>query len=127
MLYRLLILLTKLGINALALLVVTSLFKGIRLDNNQTLIVTSVVLALVNTYLRPFVVILTLPINILTLGLFTVVINAAMLEVVSLADSVVPHRYVLDRDGRCAGDQHHQPPAELVSPPDNFQVKVFRG
>jgi len=83
MLYRLLILITKLGINALALLVVTSIFKGIRLDNNQTLIVTSVVLALVNTYLRPLVVVLTLPINIFTLGLFTLVINALMLKFVS--------------------------------------------
>src|SRR5271154_4711895 len=83
MLYRFLILITKLAINALALVVVTSIFKGIRLDNNQALVAAAVVLALVNTYLRPLVVILTLPINILTLGLFTLVINGAMLELVS--------------------------------------------
>jgi putative membrane protein len=83
MAYRLLILITKLAINALALVVVTAIFKGIRLDNNQTLIATAVVLSLVNTWLRPLVVILTLPINILTLGLFTLVINALMLEFVS--------------------------------------------
>jgi len=41
------------------------------------------VLALVNTWLRPLVVLLTLPINVLTLGLFTLVINALMLELVS--------------------------------------------
>jgi putative membrane protein len=81
--YRLLILLTKLAINALALLVVTAIFKGIRFDNNQAMIAAAVVLALVNTWLRPLVVILTLPINILTLGLFTFVINALMLELVS--------------------------------------------
>ena len=81
--YRFLILITKLAINALALVVVTAIFKGIRLDNNQALIATAVVLALVNTYLRPLVVLLTLPINILTLGLFTLVINALMLELVS--------------------------------------------
>jgi putative membrane protein len=83
MLYRLLILLTKLAINALALLVVRSIFRGIDFDNNQAMIAAAVVLALVNTYLRPLVVILTLPINILTLGLFTLVINAGMLELVS--------------------------------------------
>jgi len=83
MVYRFLILITKLAINALALVVVTAIFKGIRLDNNQTLIATAVVLSLVNTWLRPLVVILTLPINILTLGLFTLVINALMLEFVS--------------------------------------------
>ena len=83
MLYRFLILLTKLAINALALLVVASIFHGFRFDNNRAMIAAAVVLALVNTYLRPLVVILTLPINILTLGLFTLVINAGMLELVS--------------------------------------------
>ena len=83
MMYRILILITKLAINALALLVVTSMFQGIRLDNNRATIAAAVVLALVNTYLRPLVVLLTLPINILTLGLFTLVINALMLELVS--------------------------------------------
>jgi putative membrane protein len=83
MFYRLLILITKLAVNALALLVVTSMFKGIRLDSTQATVATAVVLALVNTYLRPLVVVLTLPINILTLGLFTLVINALMLELVS--------------------------------------------
>ena len=83
MLYRFLILITKLAVNAIALLVVTSLFKGIRLDSNQATIAAAVVLVLVNTYLRPLVVLLTLPINVLTLGLFTLVINALMLELVS--------------------------------------------
>jgi putative membrane protein len=83
MLYRFLILITKLAVNAIALLVVSSMFQGIRLDNNRATIAAAVVLALVNTYLRPLVVLLTLPINILTLGLFTLVINALMLELVS--------------------------------------------
>ena len=83
MLYRFLILLTKLAINALALLVVASIFHGVRFDNNRAMIAAAVVLALVNTYLRPLVVILTLPINVLSLGLFTLVINAGMLELVS--------------------------------------------
>jgi putative membrane protein len=80
---RFLILITKLAINALALVVVDAIFQGIWFDNDQATIAAAVVLALVNSYLRPLVVVLTLPINVLTLGLFTLVINALMLELVS--------------------------------------------
>jgi putative membrane protein len=80
---KLLILFSKLAINALALLVVDAIFRRIWLDTTQATIAAAVVLALVNTYLRPFVVLLTLPINVLTLGLFTLVINALMLKLVS--------------------------------------------
>jgi putative membrane protein len=80
---RVLIFITKLAINALALLVVDTLFRGIWFDNNQATVIAALVLALVNTYLRPLVVVLTMPINILTLGLFTLVINALMLKLVS--------------------------------------------
>jgi putative membrane protein len=83
MAYRLLIFLVKLGINALALLLAAQIFPKIWFDNQQATVIAAVVLALVNTYLRPLVVILTLPINILTLGLFTLVINGLMLELVS--------------------------------------------
>ena len=44
MVYRTLILITKLAINALALLVVTSIFQGIHFDNNQAMIAAAVVL-----------------------------------------------------------------------------------
>ena len=83
MAYRLLIFLVKLGINALALLLAAQIFHKIWFDNQQATFIAALVLALVNTYLRPLVVILTLPINILTLGLFTLVINGLMLELVS--------------------------------------------
>ena len=76
-------LLTKLAINALALLIVDEMFARIWLDNTQVTIASAVVLALVNTYLRPLILALTLPVNLLTLGLFTLVINAAMLKLVS--------------------------------------------
>jgi putative membrane protein len=127
MLYRLLILITKFAINALALVVVTSIFKGIRLDNNQTLIATSVVLALVNTYLRPLVVSLTLPINILTLGLFTVVINAAMLEFVSW---LIPSFHIDTFWTAMGGALVISLISLLLSwflRPDKVQVRVYRG
>ncbi len=80
---RLFILFTKLAINALALLVVDALLDGITLADTKTTIAAAVLLALVNTWLRPVVLLLTLPVNVLTLGLFTLVINAAMLGLVS--------------------------------------------
>ena len=83
MVYRLLIFITKLAINALALFVVDAIFERIWFDSTQYTIAAAVVLALVNAYLRPVIVLLTLPINILTLGLFTLVINAGMLYFVA--------------------------------------------
>ncbi len=127
MLYRLLILLTKLAINALALLVVTSIFQGIHFDNNQAMIAAAVVLALVNTYLRPLVVILTLPINILTLGLFTLVINAAMLELVSW---LIPAFHIKDFWTALGGALVISIISFLLNwflRPDKVHVQVFRG
>jgi putative membrane protein len=83
MLKRLVIVLMKLAVNALALLAVDSLFRGIWVDNPRATLLAAVALALVNTYIKPLVVALTLPFNVLTLGLLTLVINAAMLELVS--------------------------------------------
>lgn len=80
---RLLILFAKLAINALALLVTDAVLEGIRFETTQATMAAAVLLALVNAYLRPLIVLLTLPINILTLGLFTLVINATLLKFVS--------------------------------------------
>jgi putative membrane protein len=127
MLYRLLILITKLAINALALLVVASIFKGIRFDNNQAMIAAAVVLALVNAYLRPLVVILTLPITILTLGTFTFVINALMLELVSW---LIPAFHIDTFWTAMGGALVISIVSFLLSwflRPDKFQVRVFRG
>jgi putative membrane protein len=125
--YRFLILITKLAINALALVVVTAIFKGIRLDNNQALIATAVVLALVNTWLRPLVVILTLPINILTLGLFTLVINALMLE---LAAWLIPAFHIDTFWTAIEGALVMSIVSFLLNwflRPDKVQVRVYRG
>ena len=88
---KLLVLFTKLAVNALALLVVDAVFQGIELRDTQTMIAAAVVLALVNSFLRPVVIILTLPINVLTLGLFTLVINALMLMLVGW---LIPSFYI---------------------------------
>lgn len=67
-------------LNALALLVVAYVFPGwIHLSGFLAAVVAAVLLGIVNAVIRPVALVLTLPLNIVTLGLFTFVINAAML------------------------------------------------
>ena len=65
-------------INALALLALPYIFDSIRVDSVYTALITALVLGLVNTLIRPLLILLTLPINILMLGLFTFVINGLL-------------------------------------------------
>ena len=53
----------------------------IRVTDFQSAVLAALVLAIVNALIRPVVIVLTLPVNILTLGLFTLVINALMLYI----------------------------------------------
>src|SRR3990172_12018205 len=75
------------SVNLLALVVAGSLINGIRIQSIAMGILAAGILVVVNAVIRPVVLVLTLPINLLTLGLFTLVINAAMLMLVS---EVVP-------------------------------------
>jgi putative membrane protein len=75
------------SINLLALVVAGSVMQGIRIESMEMGIIAAGILGIVNAVIRPVVIILTLPINLLTLGLFTLVINAAMLMIVA---SIVP-------------------------------------
>jgi len=75
------------SINLLALITAAVLIKGIRIQSIEMGIIAAGILGIVNAVIRPVVLVLTLPINLLTLGLFTLVINAAMLKLVSM---VVP-------------------------------------
>ncbi len=65
--------------NALALLLVSYIIDGIYLRDPLAAFAAAAVLGVVNAIVRPIVLLLTLPITIVTLGLFTLVINAAML------------------------------------------------
>jgi len=69
--------------NALALFLLSRLIRGIEVDGILPALVASALLGLVNAVLRPLVILITLPINILTLGLFTFVINGALLYLVA--------------------------------------------
>ncbi len=71
------------SINLLALVTAGSLIQGINIESIGMGILAAGILGIVNAVIRPVVLILTLPINLLTLGLFTLVINAAMLMLVA--------------------------------------------
>ena len=73
-------LILKLLINAAALWVAGELITGIDLDGDfWTILLVALVFGLVNTFIKPILKALSLPVIILTLGLFTVIINSAML------------------------------------------------
>lgn len=69
-------------INTLAVLVAANIVKGIGYDGMGSLIVASLLLGILNTFLRPIMLLLSLPLLIFTLGLFTLVINACLLYAV---------------------------------------------
>ena len=65
-------------LSALVLLLVSYIVPGIQFSGAWALFLTVVVLGLVNALIRPIIILLTLPVNILSLGLFTLIINALM-------------------------------------------------
>jgi len=65
-------------INALALFLVAYLLTGIHVNGFGSALLAALVLGLVNTLIRPILVILTLPVTLITLGLFIFVINALL-------------------------------------------------
>ncbi len=70
-------------ISAIGLWIATRWVSGIRIDNPGTLVLAGLLLGIVNAVVRPILVILTLPITILSLGLFLLVVNAAMVALVA--------------------------------------------
>jgi putative membrane protein len=71
-------------IAALGLWAATELFPGFTIDTALTLILAGLLLGLVNAVVRPFALLLSLPALLFTLGLFLLVVNAAMIGLVAL-------------------------------------------
>jgi putative membrane protein len=65
-------------INAVALLALPYLMSSIQVDSFATALIAALVLGLINTFIRPILVLLTLPATVLTLGLFIFVINGLL-------------------------------------------------
>jgi len=74
-------------ISALAIVISAYLLPGVRLSGFSAAFVTALVLGLINAFIKPLLILLTLPLNILTLGLLTFIINAIL---VLLTGAIVP-------------------------------------
>lgn len=71
------------AIMSLSLWVASYLFSGLTFANRSSLLISALVLGFVNAILRPILIFLTLPLTLLTLGLFLLVINASMIMLVA--------------------------------------------
>jgi putative membrane protein len=78
--------LMRLIINSIVAFALSYLLSGIAIDSFWTAIVVAIVLAVLNAIVRPLLILLTLPITLVTLGLFLLVINALIIE---LADKLI--------------------------------------
>ena len=84
--------LVRLLIAAAGLWLAQALVPGVEIHGTGTLFVAALLLGIVNAFVRPLIVLLTLPITVVTLGLFLWVINAAMLGLVArLLDGFTLH------------------------------------
>lgn len=83
-------------LNAIALIAVAQLFESFHLEGFGTAIVASIILTVLNMIVKPILLFLTLPITILTLGLFLFVINAVTLM---MTQSLMGSSFVIDGFG----------------------------
>ena len=67
----------------MAILLASQFVPGIKVDSISTVVIAAALLGLINVFIKPILIIFTLPLNILTLGLFTFIINALLLELVA--------------------------------------------
>ncbi|GGW40123.1 phage holin family protein [Arenibacter certesii] len=79
-------LLLRVLLSAIAVVILANILPGVGVDSYGTAIIVAIVLGLLNYIVKPILVIFTLPVTILTLGLFLLIINAI---IILLADSLV--------------------------------------
>ncbi|WP_276877072.1 phage holin family protein [Anaerococcus hydrogenalis] len=68
-------------VNAISLYILDLLFSGISFTENKAFIITAILLILVNAIIKPILKLLSLPLTILTFGLFSFIVNAIVLEI----------------------------------------------
>ena len=76
----------KIVLTAVAVLVIAHFLPGVSVENFTSSVIVAVVLALLRVTIKPLLIILTLPVTIVTLGLFLLVINAL---IILLADNLI--------------------------------------
>lgn len=74
-------------LSGIAVYITSNILPGVSVENFTSALIAAIILGIVNGVIKPFLLILTLPITILTLGLFTFIINAFMVLIV---DAIVP-------------------------------------
>ncbi|WP_138434973.1 phage holin family protein [Winogradskyella algicola] len=79
-------LLVRLLLNALAVFILAHILSGVAVSGYAGALIVAIVLAILNLFVKPVLIILTLPVTILTLGLFLLVINAL---IILLADKLI--------------------------------------
>ena len=77
------VIVTRWLIITLAIMLSSILISGIRIDSLPTAVIAAGLLGLINVFIKPVLIILTLPLNIITLGLFSFIINAFLLKIVA--------------------------------------------
>ncbi|WP_188454113.1 phage holin family protein [Virgibacillus oceani] len=83
-------------LNAVALIAVAQLFSSFHLDGFGTALLASLILSILNIFIKPILIVLTLPITFVTLGLFLFVINAVTLMI---TQGVMDSSFVIDSFG----------------------------
>jgi len=83
----------KILITAVAALIASKILPGVTINSSVTAILLAFVLALLNGFIKPLLVIFTIPVTILTLGLFLLVIN---IVIIKWAAAIVPGFHVED-------------------------------
>jgi len=73
----------RLGISALGLWLAAAIVPGLHIEGVGTLVLAALLLGVVNAVVRPVAVLLTIPLTIMTLGVFLLVVNAGMLGLVA--------------------------------------------
>ena len=81
----------KILVTAVAALIVSRLLSGVHIDSSLTAVLLAIVLALLNGFIKPILIVLTIPITILTLGIFLLIIN---IVIIKWAADIVPGFHV---------------------------------
>ncbi len=72
--------LARLLFNTIAALVASYLLRGVQIDHVSTALVVAIVLAILNTFIKPILILLTIPLTVFTFGLFLIVINVLIIK-----------------------------------------------
>jgi putative membrane protein len=119
--------LVRLLVSAVGLWLAQALVPGVEIHGAGTLLVAALLLGVVNAFVRPLIVVLTLPITVLTLGLFLWVVNAMMLGLVAkLLDGFTLHGFGSALLGALVVSLTSWIASWYVGPSGRFEVMIVR-